>query len=274
MAEPDKKSTDTTVKHAGKDIDAFLKHVAPLDVILFQGISPFSDLIRNGSELIKGNGDFSHCGLVVTKQICQDIKVEDESQLLLMEITVSIGEKVKDIETGRFTLGSQVRDLRAVLEETSAEGIGSAVCKLRNNPWVQYTESKNLAQLEQINKILCDVYQTYIRDNKSIYDPNLFSLLGTIFPSLRGIRDRVDDMFSFVRSHHPWLFCSELICIVYRNLGLLNQNVDVQSYVPVDFVTPGNDNALYSIMHLPPIFFVQIPSPDERSARRFFCCCV
>jgi hypothetical protein len=84
---------------------------------------------------------------------------------------------------------------------------------------------------------------------------------------MRGARDDVDKMFAFVQKNHPWLFCSELVCIVYRRLDILNNDINVQNYLPVDFVQPGAENEVYSIMQLPPIFLKQI---EVVSATRFY----
>lgn len=108
-------------------------------------------------------------------------------------------------------------------------------------------------------------------DDKSIYDLNIFSLLGTIFPSLRHLRDDVDKQFAFISTNHPWLFCSEIICIIYKKLGLLDNDIDTQAYLPVDFMNPKEHNKVNSIMKLPPVFLKQIHVPGVVEVEKKIC---
>jgi hypothetical protein len=259
------------------DIKKFMEGLVPLDLILIQGVMPFSKLILNGSELIRGNGQFSHCGLVINKEVCPAIHAEDTAKLLLMEVTVSVMEKTKDIETGKFSLGSQIRDLEKVLEELLAEGAGVAVCHLKQNPYTIAKNKQDDFKITCIQMIMDEAYEAYFADNKSVYDLNIFSLLGIIFPSVRYLRDNIDELFAFVRKEHPWLFCSELICIIYKDLGMLEKDIDTQAYLPVDFVDTGKSNAVNSIMELPPVFLKQIHTPNTAEAKNnlrwISCCC-
>lgn len=245
------------------NIDEFIKTLVPLDLILIQGISPYSDLVRNGSELLRGDGQFSHCGLVINKDICPEIKTE-LTDLLFLEVTVSTTSKVKNLETGCFSFGAQIRDLKAVLQELIETGCGVAVCHLKNNP---YHINK-----EKTRMVLQEVYENYVENDKSIYDLNIFALLGTVFPSVRFLRDSVDRTMHFITKNHPWLFCSELVCIVYKELGLLEPHIDVQDYLPVDFADVG-ENEVSSILELPPVFLKRIHSPTKGGAVCYFICC-
>lgn len=243
-----------------QDIDDFLGKLNPLDLILVDGITPFSKLIKKGSKLVKGNGQFSHCGLVINKEICPEIDAEVEDDYpLLMESTVSIFGEVPDIETGKFSLGAQIRDLREVIKELLADGGSIAVCHLKKNPYVEAKSQNDEVKIESIKKAIDSIYNTYFEE-KSIYELNIFSLLGTIFPSVRPLRDATDKMMKFITENHPWIFCSELVCIVYRDLDLLEDDIDTQAYLPVDFVSsidftnPQKTDVVNSIMDIPPIF--------------------
>jgi hypothetical protein len=236
------------------DLDAFMDMLNPLDIILVQGTSPFSKLIQSGSSVMRGNGQFSHCGMVINKDICPSINVPD-NRLLFLESSVNIYDETLDIETGEFSLGTQIRDLRLVLKECLKNGIGIASCPLKNNP---YLEAKTEDDKKIIRDAISNIHKNYFVERKSLYELNIFSLLGTIFPSVRQTRDNVDKIFSFVTENHPWMFCTEIICLIYQNIGIVEKNIDIQAYLPVDFVHPGKDNILHSIMKLPPVFLKEI----------------
>ncbi len=240
-----------------EQIKNFVDELLPLDLILIRGTTAFAKLIESGSAFMRGNGQFSHCGLVVNREICPSISpvnIESDQQPLLMEVAISTIDETLNLETGRVSLGAQVRDIEKVFEEVLESGGSVAVCHLKKNPYTEALKCNNKLKVEKIKAVLCQEYTRYFANDKSIYDLNIFALLGTIFPSVRHLRDNIDAMFSFVRKHHPWLFCSELACIIYRDLGLLDNNIDTQAYLPVDFVNPGKNNEVFSIMELPPIF--------------------
>lgn len=244
-----------------KSVKKFIKQLVPLDLILIQGITPFSRLIEGGSELLRGNGQFSHCGLVINKDLCSDVNFQDEKTLLFMEVSVSIGEKAKNLETGRFSFGAQVRVLEDVLVEFLDSGAGIAVCHLKHNPYTEAKKSGDVKKIDFIRKTMNDIYMAYFIHDQSVYELNIFALLGTIFPSVRSIRDDLEKRTEFIREEHPWLFCSELVCIIYKDLGLLDNDIDAQAYLPVDFINVGDHNKVNSIMELPPIFLKQIHTP-------------
>lgn len=86
---------------------------------------------------------------------------------------------------------------------------------------------------------------------------NLISLLAVIFPSLRKLRDVVEEicidgykiyrLIANTQGQPPvasWVFCSEFVAIVYKKLGLLSKPIDVRNVAPVDFICMRNDNGL------------------------------
>jgi hypothetical protein len=227
-------------------VDEFLSKVKPLDLIMIQGYTPYSEIISATSVLSRGNGSFTHCGIVVSNEVC-DI---DISGLCIMESTVTTPDQTRDVLTQRFSYGAQIRDLKKVIEEILEKGGGIAVCRLKNNP---YDSNK-----EEVKKIMTKIYNEYFRENVALYELNIFSLFSTVFPSAKGIRDNIDEFFEFTTEKHPWIFCSEIVCIIYRDLGLLDKDIDVQIYLPVDFVDVGEDNEVNSIFVLPPEYLRKI----------------
>jgi len=253
-------------------IKKFLKNVKPLDLLLIQGVTNFSTLIMSGSEVMRGNGSFSHCGLIVNREICEKFLIYEErltapyrknpDELFLMEIIVSpvgdLFEKDKD-----FSVGSRIVPLEEIVGEFIRAGCGVAYCALKDNIYENAIKNDDIKTINQIKEVLFTCYKQYFHKNKTVYDPNIFSLLGTIFPSVRYIRDEIDGAFEFIRDYHPWLFCSEFVCIAYRDLGILKEDIDVQNYLPIDFVHPGKDNEVYSIVKLPPVYLKRIDNKSN-----------
>lgn len=232
-----------------QEISEFIDRARPLDLVFIAGDTLFSTLILEGSAYLRGNGEFSHCGIIVNRDLCPRIKTESDD-LLLMEVTVSTADHTKSIETGQSSIGGQVRSLRDVLMEYSEKGMRIALGRLKNNPYISgVNDGVDGADGCDVRSVLCDVYNDYICDDKSVYEPNILALLGTVIPGVRMLRDEVDRLFSDVREKCPWLFCSELICIIYCNLGLLPNDIDKQAYLPVDFIIP--DSQVYGLIEMP-----------------------
>jgi hypothetical protein len=260
------------------DVKKFVETLVPLDLILIQGSSPFAKLIENGSEIMRSDGRFSHCGLVVNRAVCLDMRLDmrpdmrpdvrpdvrsdmrpdlDQNELFLMEATISVCEKTPNAITGTYSFGAQIRRMEDILSELIADGQGVAVCHLKDNPYVAATQSDDPAEIAKIQDAMSKIYKMYFAHDMTIYELNIFALLGTIFPTVRALRDRIDEWHDKANNPHPWLFCSELTCIVYRDLGLLDQSIDVQAYLPVDFTKPADGNEVFSIVE-PPIFLKKI----------------
>ncbi len=232
----------------------FIALLEPLDLILVQGVTPFSELIMGGGAALRGNGEFSHCALVINKEICPDIVLDAHippDTLLLMDVNIAIFEETKDIESGKISFGGQIRDLDKLITEWTAHGCGIAVCKLKNNPFTNAIKCGDSDEIINIRHKMSKIYNKYLKMGEaSVYELNIFALLGTIFPQVHDIRNKVNNIQLFL-DEHPWVFCSELVCIIYQELGIIKTSADPETFVPVDFVDS-------SIMQLPPVYMAKL----------------
>lgn len=263
------------------DINNFINQLVPFDLLLFQGNFAFSKLISNGSKIIRDNGQFSHVGLVMTQELLPQELLSQEFQsynlntreLLIIEVTVSKSENPVNLVTGKPSLGAQIRILKDVIDEMLENDCGVAACHLKENPYLKAKLNNDDILLQNIKDIVKQEYEEFFIRDQTTFDPNIFSLLGTIFPLLRPIRDTIDGIHSWIHKNHPWIFCAEFVCITYKHLGLIPQDTDEQEYLPVDFVIPdkeNDNNVVNSIMHLPPIFLYKTHDPTREEANKFF----
>jgi hypothetical protein len=235
------------------NLDIFLDSLKPLDLILVQCTSQFAQIIQAGSKVVKGDGSFAHCGLIIDTNICPSLDVGETTDKFILESTCTYFDKTVDAETQELVFGTTVRRADLVLQEFLENGYGVAKCSLKNNPFLKGDEKEK----EKIKQVMINIHKNYLV-KKSLYELNIFSLIGALFPSVSPIRDNVEKLTNFVTKKHPWLFCSEFICIIYRDIGVLDKNIDVEKYVPADFSTLERVNLVNSIMHLPPIFLKKI----------------
>ena len=158
--------------------------------------------------------------MIVTNDILDDPRLEN-GKLYIWESTMSgrLGGGVPDIN-GRTYLGVQLRDFDEVFKfydqnpETRV-----AWCSLKNNPSLS----------PNFKSSFTTVFNKY---NGSFYNANIFSLLASLFPYLRPLRYLTE----IKHIDSSWLFCSELVATVYRDLGIFPQTVNPENVVPVDFL--------------------------------------
>jgi hypothetical protein len=203
-------------------------HIQPLDLILFKGSDFVSDIIRlieyvdldsNWAE------QYTHSALVVTKELLNDDRLED-GKLYVWESTISgkLGNGVKNID-GKSFLGVQLRlfdDVIAAYDEPNNTRV--SWCQLNNNPWL--IES-NRPELSAKFKTIFDQY------NGIRYDLNIFSLVSSFFKRIRPLRKTVEKILHTDK----WLFCSELVALVYKDLAILPESVNEKNVLPVDFIS-------------------------------------
>jgi len=223
-------------------IQEALAGIQPLDLIFFRGHDFISRLVLR-AEAHLGCDRFSHVGLVVTSEILPNIPELESGKLYLWESTsTDKRDPVTDVEDGKRHFGVQIRPLEDAVKVYS-EGGEVTWGRLRNNPWTDITRRN------EIRKVLSDIHEQF---GRRTYEANVLSLLAVVFPWLRKARDAVDtviiDGYKLFRSWSStligppdvpvagWLFCSELIAIVYQNLNVLDKGQDVRNMAPADFL--------------------------------------
>lgn len=213
--------------------------LAPLDLLLFKGGDFVSDIIRKSERLWlgKGAGEFSHVGLVVTRNLLPDNELLKWGELYIWESTISgkLGQGVKNVE-GRSFLGVQLRKLDDVIEAyDSSKKTRVAWCPLLHP--LDTTDTKITDQFTKIFKEL---------DGRR-YDANMMSLGSSLFSCMRRGRRFVE----MATGTGDWLFCSELAALVYKEMGILPPDTNEKNVVPVDFIGYDKDG-LPVVVETPP----------------------
>lgn len=212
--------TMTTVNYS-----AIKERFQPLDLILFRGTDIVSDTICIVSKLTTKEGDFSHCGLLVNKELLPTVPQLKANTWYVWESTFSavggllghFGDGVPNIETGKGRLGVQIRDFEAVVKgytggkrepeglptlsrdgpseaggpkEKATGGGKVAWAPLLRNPWLIENDARSHKKIAEkvsaIHKIVGN------RD----YDVNCCGLLAAVIPCLREPRDVFNEIMT------------------------------------------------------------------------------
>lgn len=205
--------------------------IQPLDLILFRGIDAVSHAICFVEAKTVGYGDFSHAGVVVTREVL-DLPFLEPGKFYVWESTMSapagfwahFTDKVPDAETKGMRFGVQIRDLELVIPGYSVGGGKVAWCAFRGER----------PSIEEARKHLLALHEEY---GHAPYTADLLDVFAVVFPALRTTRDRFDNaqdrlahfmnhVLERARSHKRFVdaehhvFCSEWVGIVYKRLGL------------------------------------------------------
>lgn len=228
--------------------------LVPFDLVLFNGGDFVSDFISYMEKKNLKNppkksnltpGEFSHVGMIVTSDILQHELVKP-GKIYILESTLGgkLGSGVKNIE-GHTFFGVQLRDFDELMPKYDKPNNTSiAVAHLRYNPWV-YGSAESRASIRS------RFTEVFDRVNGIPYNANPYSLLAAIFPCLRPEREVVEDLFGTKK----WLFCSELVALIYKTFGIYPFYVNIENIVPMDLVQDSDiDNRAPIVIELPPIF--------------------
>lgn len=213
----------------GELYEKIKSQIKPFDLIVFKGEDFVSRTIayfeKRGKKNTK-NGDFSHIGMIVTRDVLDEPMME-HNKLYILESTVSgrFGYNVKNIHNSSF-LGVQIRDFDNLIQHYDiSDHTAIAWCHLINNPF-QNPEIK-----QNFNAIYQEVNHRY-------YDANCFDLFSAIYPSMRTIRWFVDKIF---RTGN-FFFCSELVAYVYQKLNIYPNTIEPKNMTPDDIIHPEEDS--------------------------------
>ena len=200
-----------------------------LDIILFKGVDFISDIILKLQKKQLGQGDWSHVGLIVSKEILDDNRLQKDC-FYFWESTMSgkFNDSIPNIEGDSF-FGVQLRQLGPILEHTEKLGGKYKLLSLKIKDVSIYKE-KFTKLFEQLNN--------------THYDSNLFSLLCSLYPKLRCMRSKIE---KFLHTEN-WLFCSELCALTYKELGIVKK-INPKNIVPQDFIN-GDDKELEEIFEI------------------------
>lgn len=211
---------------------AYAERIKPLDLALFKGGDSVSGLIQflekrklnktSSAGYDVGPGAFSHVGIIVTSEILDDDRL-DPNKLYVWESTMSgsLSDGVCNIEDESF-LGVQLRDFDKVLvayDEDPDSRI--AIAHLGDTTFNRGST--------RLRKRFTNLFTKY---DGTRYDANFLSLGSSICPCLRPAREAVENALNT----EDWLFCSELVATIYKELGLFDKSVNPKNVVPTDFL--------------------------------------
>ncbi len=216
-------------------LDEIKSKIRPFDLIFFKS----GCLISSFEQLVSPNvtGDFfTHVGIIVTREIL-DIPELENGKLYIFESTLNgqSGFDVPDVD-GKSCNGVQLRNLYSVIDAYKQLGdVVVAWGPLLNNPL-------DILDLEEVKLKFAEIHKSLIG---SKYDANCYSLLSTIWPSLRPCRNFIEKLTCTSK----WIFCSELVGIVLFEMGTLGISYNPKDLTPFEIASniPGLLKTVQSI---------------------------
>lgn len=198
------------------------------DLITFRGNGIISDGVSWMENMMVGNGDWSHVGLVFSKRLLPQIKGIEEykdDELFLWDSGLSTNAKkgltsVRNIETKKATLGVQIRPLRDMIKY-SEKGSEIGWARLIDRSLIDGKERQY-----EVKRILQEIHKEFYG---SMYQLNCCYLCGVFCPNCC-----CQCMKSCCNIRKKDVFCSEFVSIIYQRLGILPKNFDTSEILPVD----------------------------------------
>jgi hypothetical protein len=198
--------------------------ISDLDLIFFKGTELVSRIIMDAEKTWLGAGDWSHCGIVISKRSLPSLNsTEPDDTLYLWESTISSNEKiitnddVPDIESGKCVFGVQIRKLDDVIAEDFKMGVTCYWAKLISNPINQIpSESDQDFNMRKsiIKGQLDQLHKQYYHEP---YPLDFFRISRAVFGCCNCIKT-VDA--------RKCVFCSQFVTIVYQTLGIVPKSID------------------------------------------------
>lgn len=226
----------------GEKYNNFKNKIKPFDLVLFKGGDFISDFIRytqlNNTDTLHNkkynvnSNQFSHVGIVVTKSILPISSLEN-NKLYIWESTMSgdLTDGVPNI-LGESYLGVQLRDLDLVIKNYDLNPYTQiAFASLKNNIY------EDIIYNFDISNNFEKLFALY---NGIRYDANFLSLYSAVDKDYRYYRDTFEEILNT----ENWLFCSELVALVYKEVGIFPEDIDPKNVVPMDFIGFDNEDKI------------------------------
>ena len=176
----------------GKPKDISELPLQPLDLIAFRGGDTVSKILLKLEKYICNNGDFSHVGLLVSRELIPDVEEMEPGKWYVWESTVSFSSTSKDVETHHGRLGVQLRELESVIKSYTDNGKNNNAvtwCKLLNNPWRQAIIKGDKVEKFCIAQLMMNIFEQY---QHNLYQVDAISMIASLFPQLRVVRNVSD----------------------------------------------------------------------------------
>lgn len=225
-------------------------NLRPLDMIAFRGAGLISDVISQSQQVAQGSGKWTHVGLIVNTSIMPDILNSSKDKWYVWEST-SLAQSA-DAETGEMLKGVQIRDLSVVIKEY-AKYVDTEVCvfRLKDNPYIIRENELNesyQSRLELLRRKMTKLHGEYLG--------RPFDFTGS-FPALCKCLRKYRDVFILNQIHDYAMFNSELVASIYKRIGLLPDNINVENVVPMDFFGFDKDREIPLLFEMEPITLLQ-----------------
>jgi hypothetical protein len=243
--------------------------IKSLDLILFRGSDLVSTTILSiESKVDKTDAQFSHAGIIIRGEDLAPPEAEHSKKfdwikpesIYIFESTMSGGlsDGVLNVY-GKSFLGVQMRDFDQVVK---AYDTSSPKTRLAWLPLKEELRQKVTANPKEYREMLA---RTFIKYDGMPYDASFIDMAAAAScKCARGVRD--SGYFSVIRdflcrlccccccckcskksmtaaSH--WLFCSELVAVIYKDMGVLPTTCETQNVMPQDFVPTPNGTKTY-----------------------------
>ena len=209
----------TSVKYSVDKYEKIRPHLKTGDIVLFKD-SGVSSIISFLEKKKRDHGTYTHVGMIIMSKsfpvgsqyrLC-NINGKDYANVpYIFESTQSgIGGDGTVSVSGRKMLGVQLRKLDDVISSYGSKKKTIIVIgKLRT----QYKLDDE------------QVYTSFLKYNMTRYQLNCIQLLSTIFDFLKRFRSCFD----------IGIFCSELVALMLKESGVLNNEVNPKDCLPIDF---------------------------------------
>jgi len=256
---------------AGAPYAAVRPDIRTFDLLLFRGKDPASSAVAAVQRCFTGYGEYTHVGVAVRGG---DLPGTERGRLYVWESTASgpLGDGVPDV-TGRAFVGVQLRDYDEVARaydrhpDTRLAWAPLLAAGRAHLAAADPTAARDPARgFSPGSGRLADLFADL---NGTRYDAACCALLGSVNWVCRPFRAVERCLCPVTRD---WLFCSELVCLVYQHVGLIPADVDARDALPVDFVTApegGTYDADGSVPEIlaPPVRMTLYPAPPPEYTR-------
>lgn len=226
----------------------FFAQVKPFDLIVFRNTGAIGKIISFVEWLACGDGSISHVGCVINSDVCPLIEGDE---LYILESNIDFGSSSIGISVAtnnkRGTIGVQIRQLKNTITTTLAKGGSIGWCPLYDNcnPVNQRQFESCEAYNKRLDNLKWETSRFYYQYSHMLYDLNPLSLLGGAFPFMRKARDKVINKMKFLNMH-KWMFCSELVALLYIRLGIIPASIIPSDVIPVDFISGVDIDGMHS----------------------------
>jgi hypothetical protein len=230
--------------------DEIKNEIKPFDLIFFQGKGFGADIIRYGEWLTSINRDtnvdsfnFSHVGIILTSDLLINIKGVIKGELYIWESTMKNRKSIAVPNvSGVYAAGVQLRNLKDVIFNY-------------NTYYINKTGKQDKCETCMSIAYLNSNYRNYVNDNydniknnfiKNIYpkyqniqyDSQPLNLLSSVLPILR---IELNSYINKKLKSKDWLFCSELVASVYKDINIFPNTCIPDYVVPTDFLNHDSD---------------------------------